>query len=81
VSLADKKILLESFGKHIRELRLSKGFTQVEVSSAMKRDQQSLQRVESGKINPSLNYLIELSFALQISPAELFNFDYNLDSL
>lgn len=75
VNLTDKHILLKSFGLHIRELRLKGGFTQIDVSSAMKRDQQSLQRVESGRTNPSLTYLLELAAALKISPSELINFE------
>lgn len=69
-----KYTILKSFGLHIKHLRKQKGLTQIEVSSAMQRDQQSLQRVESGKVNPSMTYLIELSDALGISIQELFSF-------
>lgn len=70
----DKQIALKKFGSHVKKLRNAKGMTQIEVSSAMQRDQQSLQRVESGNTNPSLTYLIELAEALGIELAELINF-------
>jgi putative transcriptional regulator len=70
----DKHIALKNFGQHIKLLRKSKGMTQIEVSSAMQRDQQSLQRVESGRVNPSLTYLIELAGALNIPVSELVEF-------
>jgi len=66
--------ILKKFGSHVKNLRTKSGLTQVEVSSRMNRDQQSLQRVESGRVNPSLLYLIDLSFALDISISELINF-------
>lgn len=72
----DKHSTLKNFGLHVKLLRKSKGMTQLEVSSAMKRDQQSLQRVESGKVSPSLTYLIELADALGIGMSELVNFPY-----
>jgi len=72
----DKNIALKNFGAHIKQLRKVKKLTQIEVSSAMQRDQQSLQRVESGNTNPSLTYLIELSEAMDISLSELLDFKY-----
>lgn len=71
---AEKEIILAKFGAHIRTIRQSQGKTQLEISASMKRDQQSLQRVERGKVNPSLTYLLELAQALEISLEELLNF-------
>ncbi len=56
-------------------MRIAKKMTQLEVSSRMNRDQQSLQRVESGRVNPSLLYLIDLANALNVSMSELFDFE------
>lgn len=70
-----KEIILKNFGQHIKNLRMAKNLTQVEVSSAMVRDQQSLQRVESGRVNPSLTYLLDLAKALQIDPKDLLDFE------
>jgi transcriptional regulator with XRE-family HTH domain len=71
----NKDILQKNFGRHIRDIRIKKGLTQVEVSSSMNKDQQSLQRIESGKVSPSLYYLFELSEGLGISIQELVSFD------
>lgn len=70
----DKDIVLKNFGSHVKAVRKARGMTQLEVSSAMKRDQQSLQRVESGRVNPSLTYLMELAAALGMSVDELVKF-------
>jgi len=71
----EKKIIQKSFGIHVRNLRIEKGFTQVELSSNMNKDQQSLQRVESGNVSPSLYYLFELAEGLGVSISELMEFN------
>ncbi len=70
-----KDILQKSFGNHVKRLRISKNLTQITVSANMNKDQQSLQRVESGNVSPSLFYLFELANALDISLAELLTFE------
>ena len=72
--LPKKDILQKAFGNYVRELRLRKNLTQVDVSSRMSKDQQSLQRVESGNVSPSLYYLYQLADALDIEPKELLSF-------
>ena len=70
-----KEIIQKSFGIHVRNLRIEKCLTQVELSSNMNKDQQSLQRVESGNVSPSLYYLFELAEGLGISISELMEFN------
>ena len=70
-----KEILQKSFGIHVKKLRIQKKLTQVEVSSNMNKDQQSLQRLESGNVSPSLFYLFQLSNALNVSLPELMDFE------
>ena len=70
-----KDILQRSFGLHVKKLRLKKGFTQVEVSSNMNKDQQSLQRIESGNVSPSLYYLFQLAQSLDVTITELMDFE------
>ena len=72
--LPKKEILQKNFGNHVKELRLKKDLTQIDVSSRMNKDQQSLQRVESGNVSPSLYYLFELAEGLDISIVELLDF-------
>ena len=75
--LPKKEILQKSFGNHVKELRLQKNLTQIDVSSRMNKDQQSLQRVESGNVSPSLYYLFELAEGLDISISELIDFKFS----
>lgn len=70
-----KEVIQKKFGEHVRAMRLKKGLTQVEVSSKMNKDQQSLQRVESGNVSPSLFYLFQLADGLGITIHELMDFD------
>ena len=70
-----KEILQKSFGIHVKKLRLQKRLTQVEVSSNMNKDQQSLQRIESGNVSPSLFYLYQLASALGVSIPVLMDFE------
>jgi len=71
-----KQNIQKSFGKHLKKLRQAKGLTQLDLSSKINKDQQSLQRVESGNVNPSLFYLLELAEGLNIKLPELLDFNY-----
>ncbi|WP_426293285.1 helix-turn-helix transcriptional regulator [Dyadobacter endophyticus] len=67
----DKKLLLAQLGKRIRELRMMRDITQAELAHAIGKDQQSIQRLEAGKINPSYFYLYEIAEGLQVSIEEI----------
>jgi putative transcriptional regulator len=73
--LPKKDILQKQFGAHVKSIRVAKGLTKIEVSSKMDKDQQSLQRVESGNVSPSLYYLFQLAYGLQVDVKELFDFN------
>lgn len=68
----DKEALLVKLGSRIRELRKEKGVTQIELAHAIGKDQQSVQRLEAGKINPSAYYLYEIATGLNIRLEDLF---------
>ena len=70
----EKKILQKKLGENICRIRKAKGLTQVELASLVNKDQQSIQRLEKGNINPSFYYLIEISKGLEIDLKELFAF-------
>lgn len=72
--LPKKDILQKSFGLHVKNLRIKKKLTQIDVSSKMDKDQQSLQRVESANVSPSLYYLFQLADGLGVSIQELVSF-------
>ncbi|MDP1747764.1 MAG: helix-turn-helix transcriptional regulator [Bacteroidota bacterium] len=62
-------------GDRIRKIRKEKGITQVELANSIGKDQQSVQRLEAGNINPSFYYLYEVANGLNVSLNELLDFD------
>jgi putative transcriptional regulator len=70
-----KDKLLKELGNRVSELRKEKGFTQADLAARVKKDQQSIQRLEKGKVNPSYYYLHEIAEGLEISIYELLNFE------
>lgn len=67
----EKKADLVALGKRIKEIRLSKQLTQFELASILGKDHSSIARIESGRINPSYLYLLEIAQGLEISISEL----------
>ncbi len=61
-------------GNQIRELRIQKKLTQAELANKIGKDYQSVQRIELGKMNPTIFYLYEIAQALEISLSELLDF-------
>lgn len=66
-----KEVLLKRLGKRIQEIRKEKGITQVELANSIGKDQQSIQRLEAGNINPSFYYLVEVAKGLEIEVEKL----------
>jgi transcriptional regulator with XRE-family HTH domain len=58
VELNDKLIKL---GLKVRELRISKSLSQTDLAFKIGKDQPSINRLEKGKVNPSILYLFEIS--------------------
>jgi len=67
----EKDNLLQKLGNKIRDLRKSKNITQAQLAHSIGKDQQSIQRLEAGKINPSFLYLLDIANGLDLSLAEL----------
>ena len=70
ISKTQKKELLK-LGKRIKLLRASKQLTQKELALNIDKDQQSIQRLERGDINPGYLYLLQISEGLEIEISEL----------
>jgi len=66
-----KDNLLKKLGNRIKEVRLSKNLTQFDLASRIGKDQQSIQRLEAGRMNPTYFYLVEIATGLQIPLHEL----------
>jgi putative transcriptional regulator len=67
----NKEVLLKDLGVKIRIIRKDKGVTQLQLAHAIGKDQQSIQRLEKGNINPSYVYLQEIANGLNVSLIEL----------
>jgi putative transcriptional regulator len=63
----EKEILLKNLGERIRKIREEKGITQKELAYSISKDQQSIQRLETGRINPSIFYLYEVASGLDVN--------------
>ena len=68
MELNDKLIKL---GLRVRELRLAKSLSQTDLAFKIGKDQPSINRLEKGKINPSILYLLEIANGLEISLSKL----------
>ena len=67
--------LLSKIGWRIRELRVHKGLTQMELAFKCNDvDYSQINRIELGKVNFSVSFLTLIAEALEIEPAELFKF-------
>ncbi|AZA88113.1 XRE family transcriptional regulator [Chryseobacterium shandongense] len=63
--------LRKEFGKRIIMLREQKGWSQSDFARACNKDRQAIEKLENGKVNPTLYTLLELANALEISLGEL----------
>jgi putative transcriptional regulator len=61
-----KEIILKKLGQRIRELRKEKGMSQAQLAHTINKDQQSIQRLETGNINPSFYYLSQIAEGLSV---------------
>jgi putative transcriptional regulator len=72
VTKADYLIKL---GEHIAKKRKAAGLSQSELAFRCDKDQQNIQRLEKGRMNPTAYYLLELSQALNMPVKDLLDFE------
>ena len=70
-----KEDFLKKLGLRIAELRADLKLTQNELGLRCDKDKQNINRLEKGKINPSIYYLKQISEALEVSLGELLDFN------
>ena len=70
----DKKQLKKKVGQRIVELRSQKGWSQSDLARACNKDRQALEKLENGKVNPTIYSLLEIAKALEVNLKELVNF-------
>ncbi|WP_345991935.1 helix-turn-helix transcriptional regulator [Chryseobacterium sp. Chry.R1] len=63
--------LKKELGKRIIELREQKGWSQADLARACNKDRQAIEKLENGKVNPTLFTLLEVANALEVSLSEL----------
>lgn len=68
----DEEVFIKQLAKRIKQLRVEKGMTQLDVASKMGIDDSSYRKIESGRTNPTSRTLYKLAVALDVSVAELF---------
>lgn len=69
----NKEVLLKDLGEKIRNVRKDRGITQVQLAHSIGKDQQSIQRLETGNINPSYIYLQEIAEGLNTNLVDMLN--------
>jgi putative transcriptional regulator len=63
---------LKQVGDKIRELRLQKGLTQMDLAFACNdKDYSQINRIELGKVNFSVSYLTLIAKVLDVTPQDL----------
>jgi len=61
----NSNLKLKELGKAFKKIRLKKKLSQARLAAIIDKDQQSIQRFEAGKINPSYIYLLEICEGLE----------------
>ena len=69
-----KEQLKKKIGQRIVELRTKKGWSQSDLARACNKDRQAMEKLENGKVNPTIYSLLEISKALVVSLEQLVKF-------
>lgn len=67
----NKEQLKKKVGQRIVELRSQKGWNQSDLARACNKDRQAIEKLENGKVNPTLYTLLEVANALEVSLSKL----------
>ena len=70
----NKDELKKKVGKRIVELREQKEWTQSDLARECGKDRQAIEKLENGKVNPTVYSLYEISKALKIELYQLLKF-------
>lgn len=71
---------LKAFGENLKKKRKSKGFTQEQLANDLNVEISQISRLERGVLNTSILNLKKITVALDISIADLFDFEEQVDS-
>lgn len=70
----EDKLYLEKLGKRIKELRIEKSMRQIDLADKIGIEDSALRRIESGRVNSTINMLRKIAAGLDITILELLNF-------
>lgn len=70
----NKEQLKKRLGQRIVELREKKGWSQSDLARACNKDRQAIEKLENGKVNPTLYSLLEIANTLEVSLKKLVDF-------
>ena len=70
----DDKTYLKKLGERIKQLRLEKGMRQVDLSEKIGIEDSALRRIESGRVNSTINMLRKIAKGLEIELVNLLDF-------
>jgi transcriptional regulator with XRE-family HTH domain len=68
------EVFLKKLGANIRKIRLSKGLTQVQLGDLCDSEKSSINRIESGRTNPTVTTIKKIAENLEVSIDEVFRF-------
>jgi transcriptional regulator with XRE-family HTH domain len=66
---------LDSFAIHLKKLRIKYGFTQSQLAFEAGLSLSAVARMETARINPTLNSVYKIARAMDIPLTELFDFE------
>ncbi len=69
-----KETLNKKIGDRIVQLRTEKGWSQADLARACGKDRQAIEKLENGRVNPTLYSLYEIAGSLEVSLTHLMNF-------
>tara|TARA_R110001632_G_scaffold38339_2_gene96498 strand:+ start:27181 stop:27408 length:228 start_codon:yes stop_codon:yes gene_type:complete len=67
-------VVIKEIGKKIKILRKSQGMTQLDLAIKSEMEENALQRIETGRTNPTVKTLLKISISLKVDLQELFIF-------
>ncbi|MCD9585054.1 helix-turn-helix domain-containing protein [Tenacibaculum maritimum] len=70
----NKEQLKKRVGQRVVALRSRKGWSQSDLARACNKDRQALEKLENGRVNPTIYSLLEIAKALEVSLKELVDF-------
>lgn len=74
ISAVKKAEIQKKIGERIVELRTQLGWSQADLARACGKDRQAIEKLENGKVNPTVYSLYEVAKALETTVAKIITF-------